>query len=40
MFELIPFTEADIDCLLGWVQSRRDFLFWAATTLGEKSLDR
>lgn len=33
MLELIPFTEADIDRLLGWVVSRQDFLFWAATTL-------
>lgn len=33
MIELIPFTEADIDPLIGWVQSRQDFLFWAAATL-------
>lgn len=33
MIELIPFAEADIDRLLGWVRSRQDFLFWAAATL-------
>ena len=33
MIELLPFTEADVDRLLGWVQSREDFLFWAAATL-------
>jgi RimJ/RimL family protein N-acetyltransferase len=33
MIELIPFTEPDIDRLLGWVVSRQDFLFWAAATL-------
>jgi RimJ/RimL family protein N-acetyltransferase len=33
MIELTPFTEADIDRLLGWVRSRQDFLFWAAATL-------
>jgi RimJ/RimL family protein N-acetyltransferase len=31
MLELIPFTEADIDRLIGWVPTLRDHLLWTAS---------
>lgn len=34
MIELIPFTEADIDRLLGWITSYREQLFWTSSTFG------
>jgi RimJ/RimL family protein N-acetyltransferase len=34
MVELIPFTEADIDPLLGWITSHEELLFWTASSFG------
>ena len=34
MIELIPFTEADIDPLLGWIRSHEDLLLWTASSFG------
>ena len=34
MIELIPFTEADIDPLLGWIRSPEELLFWTASSFG------
>jgi RimJ/RimL family protein N-acetyltransferase len=34
LIELIPFTEADIDPLLGWIRSPEELLFWTASSFG------
>ena len=34
MIELIPFTEADVDPLLGWISSHEELLFWTASSFG------
>jgi RimJ/RimL family protein N-acetyltransferase len=34
VIELIPFTEADIDPVLGWIGSHEELLFWTASTMG------
>lgn len=33
MVELLPFTEGDIDRLLGWVTSEEEHFFWTASAL-------
>ena len=32
MIELIPFTEADIDRLAGWIPSLEEHLLWTASS--------
>lgn len=34
MIELIPFTEADIDPLRGWIRSLEELLLWTASSFG------
>ncbi|MFL6264280.1 MAG: GNAT family N-acetyltransferase [Thermoanaerobaculia bacterium] len=34
MIELIPFTEADIEPLLGWIRSHEELLLWTASSFG------
>jgi RimJ/RimL family protein N-acetyltransferase len=34
LIELIPFTEADIGPLLGWISSHQELLFWTASGFG------
>lgn len=34
MIELIPFAEADIEPLLGWIGSLKELLFWTASSFG------
>ena len=34
MIELIPFTEADIDRLRGWIRSPEELLLWTASSFG------
>jgi RimJ/RimL family protein N-acetyltransferase len=34
MIELIPFTEADIDRLIGWIRSPEELLLWTASSFG------
>jgi RimJ/RimL family protein N-acetyltransferase len=34
LIELIPFTEADIDPLLGWIRSPEELLLWTASSFG------
>ncbi len=34
VIELVPFTEADIDPLLGWVRSLEELFFWTASSFG------
>jgi RimJ/RimL family protein N-acetyltransferase len=34
MIELMPFTEADIDRLIGWIPSLETHLWWTASTFG------
>jgi RimJ/RimL family protein N-acetyltransferase len=34
LIELIPFTEADIDPLLGWISSHEELLLWTASSFG------
>jgi RimJ/RimL family protein N-acetyltransferase len=34
VIELIPFTEADVDPLLGWIRSLEELLFWTASSFG------
>lgn len=34
MIELIPFTEADVDRLIGWIRSPEELLLWTASSFG------
>jgi RimJ/RimL family protein N-acetyltransferase len=34
LIELIPFTDADIDPLLGWIRSPEELLLWTASSFG------
>src|SRR3954464_2363965 len=34
MIELVPFTEADIDRLRGWIRSPEELLLWTASSFG------
>jgi RimJ/RimL family protein N-acetyltransferase len=34
VIELIPFTEADIEPLLGWIRSQEELLLWTASSFG------
>lgn len=34
VIELTPFTEADIEPLLGWITSHEELLFWTASSFG------